>query len=148
VIRHQWTVICGQYLVDRVTGLLSMIDLFDTVRMKKIGEEGERVVYKPIVLNVVTAWMSDDRTEKASVRLRVFEGITEKLVSGPIPINFNSRGKTRTIAEFSMPQPVPAVFDYVIELSADRSSYNEVARATLEILPAKSDDTSTGSSGP
>jgi len=137
MIHHQWSLICGQYINDRRTGAASLIDIYDSVRIQKIDEDEDGdPVYKPLLFSLVSDWRADSREDVGSARIRVFQDGRETAVSESTTLEFNSRGRTRTVAQFAIIDPDPGSIEYAVELKPD-GDFSEVTRVTLEIRPAK-----------
>lgn len=141
MIKHVWTVICSNAVVDMDTNNVS---LHNVIEQLNIPESPKPKGFLPIHLELVTLWFKDDTDAAVKAESRVSfvssSGETRVVATPPIDLSEKSRARNRLIFD-ALPLDATGVYHFTIEMRSN-GDWIEVASIPLTVIfsPSETDE--------
>lgn len=139
MIRHVWTVLCSNVVIDRDSNNVSLQDVIEQVQVTiEGGWSPDAKSVLPIRLNLVTLWVRADYAVPAQgkARITVLSPAGDPLAKpGGYEINLADpyrrfRGRTRF---GSLPVAGSGCYTFLVELQKEDEAWEPVAEIPLEV---------------
>lgn len=139
MIKHIWTVLCRESLIDSETNNITLINVFEKLEVNvSLPSKTDATVHIPITYELVTFWAKTDseKAEEADVKILIISpsGEVLKEVSRKLTIPLNIK-RTRARLKISGLKIIESG-DYVFRVTLrekDKKRYITVAEVPLQV---------------
>ena len=133
MIKHIWTVICSQVVIDQDTNNISLFNILEEVGIPQEVVKENNII--PIVLEIVSLWVRSDLAEpsKGSARISLIapDGELLKTVESEVDLTDHERLRARGCFQ-GLPFKGEGVYDFKVSLK-NNHDWAEVATIPVKI---------------
>ena len=135
MIKHIWTVICSQVVLDKYTNNLSFHNVIERIT---INEKPVEKLVIPIELMVASFWVRPNQgnPEQCRIRVNFISPSQKKLAENNMELNLDEHLRVRSILRLQgLPAPEEGDYNFQVEIYTEAGKgWETVAVVPLEII--------------
>ena len=134
-MKNIWTIICQSSSIDNRTNQLSAFNLLDGITFTRPEDKkGEEHFVSPINFQLISSWVSDDKNDKADVKIKVSDPDNQVVNEFDINIHpIDEKLKIRNIVDFgAFKVTKPGVYNIALTIKSE-DGFKMISEIPLDV---------------